>query len=365
MAADLAPLTRAATSREPMVVVAIVSTNEAHNIVGCLRSLAASTHARFRIIICENGGDTGFQRTAQSLAELDVLRRVARQGGESTIVSVQASAEFAFVSGGQRVTVLHAPRNLGYAGGVNACIPAAGGTGWGAVWVLNPDTFPAPEALAALVARQHMGNYGIVGSRLISVSGDVVQTWGGVEWHPWLGRGRLLGDNQPADTVPDIAAIERRFGFISGASMFVTRTYIEAVGVMDDDFFVYDEDVEWCLRRGTYTLGYAHDSVIRHVHGATSGSSLNKATRSRFNIYLTERNRVLLARKRFPIGWRLIALLALGQTVEHLVRVRSFRQFRIALAGWWAGVRGETGAPGFMRNGDSASDARAREKQPN
>jgi GT2 family glycosyltransferase len=142
--------------------------------------------------------------------------------------------------------------------------------------------------------------------------------------------------------------IERRFGFISGASMFVTRAYIEAVGVMDDDFFVYDEDVEWCLRRGSFTLGYAHGSIVRHIHGATSGSSLNKASRSRFNIYLTERNRILLARKRFGPWWGLVALLALVQTGEHLVRVRSPRQFRIALEGWWAGIRGETGAPSFM-----------------
>jgi N-acetylglucosaminyl-diphospho-decaprenol L-rhamnosyltransferase len=189
----------------------------------------------------------------------------------------------------------------------------------------------------------------------------LVQTWGGIEWHPWLGRGRLLGENQAAETVPDIAAIERRFGFISGASMFVTRGYIEANGVMDEDFFVYDEDVEWCLRHGSFTLGYAHKSVIRHIHGATSGSSLKKTNRSRFNLYLTERNRVLLARKRFGRWWGFIAFLALLQTTEHLLRVRSLRHFRIALEGWWSGIRGETGAPGFMRT-DGPDDPRSRQK---
>lgn len=348
MTADLAP--------QPMVVIAIVSTDEAHNVVGCLRSLAASIHDNFRVIVCENGGETGFKRTAQSLAALDILRPAGTAAG-----AAPHDAELVFAARGQRVTVLRASRNLGYAGGVNACIAAAGSAGWDAVWVLNPDTFPEPAALSALVERQRAGDYGIVGSRLVFVASGLVQTWGGIEWRPWLGRGRLLGWNEPADTVPDIAAIERRFGFISGASMFVTRAYVEKIGVMDDDFFVYDEDVEWCLRRDGFRLGYAHDSVVRHIHGATSGSSLNKATRSRFNVYLTERNRVLLARKRFGRGWGLIALLALAQTAEHLVRVRSLRQFRIALDGWWAGMRGETGAPGFMRD-DPASDPRSREK---
>lgn len=333
-----------------MVVIAIVSTDEAQNIVGCLTSLAASTHRDFHVVICENGGAAGFERTTRSLDGLDSMRASGATGPyEIAIAWRHPFRDFRFTPGGQRVTVLNTPANLGYAGGVNACIEAAGRAGWDAVWVLNPDTFPAPEALTALVRRQAEDDYGIVGSRLVFVASGLVQTWGGIEWRPWLLRGRLLGANRPAETIPDIAEIERRIGFIIGASMFVSRAYIDAVGVMDDDFFVYDEDVEWCLRRGSFKLGYAHDSVVRHIHGATSGSSLTKAKRSRFNLYLTERNRVLLARKRFGRWWGLAALLALAQTSEHLLRLRSLRQFRIALDGWWSGMRGETGAPYFLR----------------
>ena len=81
--------------------------------------------------------------------------------------------------------VLRAPSNLGYAGGVNACIGAAGET-WDAIWVLNPDTFPAPAALSALIRHQWEGDYGIVGSRLVFVSNGLVQTRGGIEWIRWL-----------------------------------------------------------------------------------------------------------------------------------------------------------------------------------
>jgi GT2 family glycosyltransferase len=342
------------------VVIAIVSTNEAHNIVGCLGSLSASTHTDFRVMICENGGAEGFARTTQALSEMDGLS--SRPEADDTAVAWPGShRSFFYTSGGQTVTVLETAENLGYAGGVNACIAAASPAGWDAIWVLNPDTFPEPDALRALMLRQGEGNYGIVGSRLLFVASGLVQTWGGLEWRPWLGRGRLLGWNEMPETLPDIAAIERRIGFISGASMFVTAAYIKAVGVMDDDFFVYDEDVEWCLRRGAFRLGYAHDSVVRHIHGATSGSSLKKANRSRFNIYLTERNRVLLARKQFGWCWIFVAFLALGQTSEHLIRVYSPRQFLIALEGWWAGIRGEVGAPPFMRKG-AGHDANALRK---
>ena len=105
--------------------------------------------------------------------------------------------------------------------------------------------------------------------------------------------------NEPFDVTPDPGAVEAKLDVVSGASMFVSREYIELVGVMDEDFFVYYEDVEWSLRRGAFRLGYAHDSIVRHIAGSTSGSGGVRPKRSRFNLYLSERNRVLVARKRF------------------------------------------------------------------
>jgi len=345
-------------SELPLVVIAIVSTNEAQNIIGCLTSLAASTYRNFHVVICENGGEEGFQPAVKAIEALGVVRPLA--SGERDGTRLQWSHDYrryAFVDNGPPITILRAPRNLGYAGGVNACIASVASEDWHAIWVLNPDTFPEPDALGALVRRQREGNYGIVGSRLVFTSSGLVQTWGGNKWRPWLGRGKLLGLNQPVDTLPNITAIESRLGFVSGASMYVSRSYIENVGVMDENFFVYCEEVDWCLRRGSFRLGYAHDSVVRHIAGAKSGSSPRKKDRSRFSLYLMERNRILLARKRYRRWWWLLAFLALGQASEHLLRARSVRCFRIALAGWWAGIRGETGAPPFLRASDAANRA--------
>jgi N-acetylglucosaminyl-diphospho-decaprenol L-rhamnosyltransferase len=342
---------------DPLVVIAIVSTNDIHNIVGCLTSLTASTHRNFWIVICENGGASAFEHTRKSLAEAHFVREgKVRCRGVFSVDWRQDYTDFYLADGKQPVTLLKSTKNLGYAGGVNACIAATANAPWDAVWVLNPDTFPEPDALAALVRRQREGSYGMVGSRLVFAASGLIQAWGGLRWFPMLGRGQLLGYNQRADIIPDIANVEHHMACISGASMYVTRAYVETIGVMDEEFFVYDEDVDWCRRRGAFKLGYAHGSVVRHIHGATAGaSSIHKASRSRFNVYLTERNRILLARKRFGAKWPLFAGIALLQTFEHLLRVASFRQFSFALEGWCAGVRGETGAPGFMRSA-TASD---------
>jgi N-acetylglucosaminyl-diphospho-decaprenol L-rhamnosyltransferase len=334
------------SNRSPRIVVGIVSTNDIRHLDGCLRSLAASKYRDFQIIICENGGQAVFERVADTLRGFEFLSEVTPPHAE-VMPAKQMRHEFLLGDARQKVSLINPGRNLGYAGGVNFCIAAAPPGSWDAIWVLNPDTFPHPNALAALVHHQRTGNYGIVGSRLLWADSGLVQTWGGLKWYSWLGRGAYLGLNSPGETIPDVAEIERSLAFISGASMYVSREYIETVGVMDEDFFVYCEDVDWCLRRGAFRLGYAHDSIVRHVGGGTSGKFSTSG--SRFTVYLGIRNLILLARKRHGAAWPICAVIALNLAlVFQLLRARSFRRLRFALDGWWAGVRGERGAPHFI-----------------
>ena len=334
--------------REPRVIVAIVSTNDVKYVSGCLQSLAASTHRNFAVLICENAGLAAFERISDKLADLAFVGKVQPGCGEQPSTKRPLDrCDFVLSPAGQSVTVLNASRNLGYAGGVNACIAAAEREPWDAVWVLNPDTFPDPDALAALVRHQKRGDYGIVGSRLLYASTGLVQTWGGLEYRSWLGRARLIGLNQPGEAMPDMAKVERSIGFISGASMYVSRAYIETIGVLDNDFFVYFEDVDWCLRRGTFRLGYAHDSIVRHVGGGTSGPYSSSG--SRITVYLDARNRILLARKLYGFMWPMFAAIGLVYVLERLLRSMSARQFCFALDGWWAGVQDERGAPRFLQ----------------
>jgi N-acetylglucosaminyl-diphospho-decaprenol L-rhamnosyltransferase len=329
----------------PHVSVAIVATDEAKNIVGCLESLDRSRFRNFSIVICENAGYEAFDRDIQAIGRIEGVTDVLDEDARSRRPDVR---RFWLGADKRLVTLLKSPENRGYSGGVNACIAAAGDE-WDFVWVLNPDTFPEPEALAALVRRQAEGGYGMVGSKLLFAATGQVQLWGGLKYWPLLGRHRSLGVGQSPDVTPNVEDVEANLDIISGASMFVSKDYIKTVGVMDEDFFVYYEDTEWSLRRGQFRFGYAHDSVVRHIAGATSGSGGPKPKRSRFSIYLSERNRVIVAKKRHPSAWPFFAFSALLQTSEYLVRFRSFRSFKIALSGWSAGVSGETGMPGFMR----------------
>ena len=241
----------------PRVVIAIVATDEAKNLVGCLGSLENSIYREFSVVICENGGHEAFERDVRELSKVPGMIEAAAEADDRLVA---AEGRRFYLSADRRVIrILRSRENRGYSGGVNFCIAAAG-TEWDFIWVLNPDTFPEPDAIGALVRRQAEGGYGIVGSKIVFVADGRVQLWGGLKYISLLGRARSLGHGQQADMTPEVDEVEKSLDIVAGTAMFVSKEYIKTIGVMDEDFFVYHEDSEWSLRHGQFRLGYAHDS---------------------------------------------------------------------------------------------------------
>lgn len=330
-----------------LTVIAIVAYRNADDVVDCLRHLRASQHQDFVVHICENGGAAAYDALLAALADTLVGLDAPVEGAPRTDRVVRWRAG-QLGEGGPRVRLFHSRDNGGYAGGVNLCIEEIPlDLDWDAVWVLNPDTQPAPGALKALVEHAAGGAYGIVGSRLVLKATNRIQLYGG-RWRPWLARGFNIGLHAPADIQPDVAAIEGEMSYVNGASMYVTRDFIETVGLMDERYFLYNEEVDWCFRRGAFALGYAHGSVVYHAHGSTIGSNVNRRQRSRLSVYLDERNKLLFTQRFFPGRYPLIALMTLGLTAQYL-RQGAVRNFLVALDGWLAGVRGLEGPPAWLK----------------
>jgi N-acetylglucosaminyl-diphospho-decaprenol L-rhamnosyltransferase len=170
----------------------------------------------------------------------------------------------------------------------------------------------------------------------------------GGHWRAWIARGLALGLGSPADLEPNVELVERQLDFVSGAAMLVSRAYIEHVGLMDEGYFLYSEEVDWCFRRRHFRLGYCHASIVYHDHGVTTGASMSRRTMSPLTVYLEERNKLILVRKFYPGQFPATALICLLLTSQYLT-AGAVRNFFVALRGWWAGVRGQQGAPaGFF-----------------
>jgi GT2 family glycosyltransferase len=302
------------------VAVVIVSYHSAEDVADCLQSLAASRHDDFEVVVCENGGAAAFE-------------------GLKALVGPSLPA-------GQAVRLVCAERNLGYAGGVNRAMAASpDADGW---WVLNPDTRPEPDAMGALVARLSRGDCEAVGCVVMMTTGRV-QSYGGC-WQKRLARAVSLGYGARETAGVDSAQIERRQNYLNGACMLVGRAFAAAAGPMREDYFLYCEEVEWCLRgtKAGMRLGFADDAIVLHKQGTSTGAHADLRSRSKLSVYLNERNRVLLTRDCFPGLLPLAVLTVLATSILRFGKRRAWRQLGYAFEGWRAGIGNERGVPGWM-----------------
>jgi N-acetylglucosaminyl-diphospho-decaprenol L-rhamnosyltransferase len=304
------------------VAVAIVGFCNTDDIVRCLAALTASEHRDFEVVICENGGPEAYKRL---------------------IVAVPPT-----LGGGQPVRIMRAPNNLGFAGGVNVCLKETpDADAW---WILNPDTSPPPRAMAALVGKLQDGSCDAVGGPLYLGNGTV-QSYGGL-WQGWPARAVSIGHGGPQNAPIDAAAIERRQNYLNGASMLIGRRFIQTTGLMREDYFLYCEEVEWCLRARTLglRLGFAPDAAVLHFQGTTTGAGGRVADRSRISVYLVERNKMLLTRDRYPARLPVAVVATLVIIASRYGRAGAWKQMGYGLAGVWAGLLNRRGPPTWTRS---------------
>ena len=250
------------------VAVLIVAFQNAADVERCLRALACSTYTDFEVVVCENGDNDAYRSLTSLIAD-----RAPRQ---------------------VRTKLIHAPANGGFASGVNICSRAVPDAD--CYWILNPDTEPDAGAMEALVNKLSTGKCDAAGGILFLPDGRT-QSYGGV-WIPWRGRFVSIGFGSFPGKAIGEAQIERRQNYLSGASMMVGRNFLRRAGEMREDYFLYGEEVAWCIeaaRRGL-RLGFCPTAKVIHYQGTSTGCTERISDRSRISVYLGERNRILLTR---------------------------------------------------------------------
>ncbi|MCC6177943.1 MAG: glycosyltransferase family 2 protein [Chloroflexi bacterium] len=187
------------------------------------------------------------------------------------------------------VTVIENRRNLGFAGGCNVGIRWAFDHGADFVVLLNDDATVAPDTFQKLIrvadGDQRIGMLGptiYYGRRR-----DVIWSAGGDI--DTLGRPRHLLDGT---TLPRSLLQPRDVGYVTGCVLMVSRAVVEAVGLLDERFFAYFEEAEWCAR--ARRSGYR----VVHVPDASAWHDIepNERGMSPLYLYLMARNRLLYLR---------------------------------------------------------------------
>lgn len=164
------------------------------------------------------------------------------------------------------IRLLESGKNLGFAGGNNIGIRHALSEGAEYVWLLNNDAAPAPDALSELVAKAQTDKaIGAVSSICYYAdSPSKVQAWAGARVNLWIGYGR--NSTEPRR--------DEWFDSLNGTSILIAREALQEVGLLDEGFFLYWEDTEFCLRlrkKGWRLAAAPNSRVLHKVNASTSG----------------------------------------------------------------------------------------------
>jgi GT2 family glycosyltransferase len=230
--------------------------------------------------------------------------------------------------------VIENAENLGYAGGNNVGIRDALARGADYVLVLNNDAVVTPDAIDELVRLAELDpEVGAVGARVMQYEARdrIYGVLGTLIWLPPLIR--LEGLHEGGPEAPRAAGADKRLcadflrprdgDFVPGCSILFRRAALERVGLFDERFFAYHEDVDWCTRawENGWRVSYLPSAVVYHrgaIHYGTSPVA-------DYRYYFYGRNAVLYARKHATAGQmaRLLASSALwlaGSVARRMVR---------------------------------------------
>lgn len=278
---------------EVSVGVVVVAFNSEDVIRDCIQSLLSSSHRNLRIVVVDNASTDGTMKVLHDLdagpsgvtvlAAEERLKRVTREASDCPDVMVLRSAV-----------------NLGYAGGVNLGLDFLMAQDCDLYWVLNPDCRVFPETASAFVAKAgDVPGFGLMGGRVIYVSPENrIQTDGG-RVNPRSGMCSNIHLFADAGSTPH--PNDEDLQYIPGACIVASRTYLQTVGKMEDDYFLYYEEVDWAFRRGELSLVHADKARVLHHAGTAIGSPVvGKEQGSSFSNYFNYRNRIRFVRRFFP-----------------------------------------------------------------
>ena len=229
--------------------------------------------------------------TREALARLLTSLSAARPSSLREIIIVNNSGEPLddLARGtGWPTRVLTPGRNLGYARGVNEGIRAASEED---VLILNPDVQVPPGAIEALErAAEAHPRAGIIAPRLFHPDGSLqLSARRFYNWKTLLLRRAPIGAwgerNQAvrAHLMADWDHEETRpVDWVLGAAMYVRRKAMRDVGLMDERYFLYFEDVDWCQRmwRHGYEVVYCAESKMVHDYARASAQARPRSIRA-------------------------------------------------------------------------------------
>lgn len=278
----------------PSVCIILVNYNTWEDTIECIESILKSNYSRYQIVVVENcSTNTSWDQLIKwckgeafsKVEPANPLYKHSNPPAVKPLVYLRASAEesdhLRFIDGAgiKPILFIKSDKNLGFAGGNNVGLRYAIFNSFDYMWLLNNDTVIESDTLQQLIdyASSAKEKTGIIGSKLLLYhKPDTLQGLGAV-FNKYTGKSKIIGAQQKDDGRFDSADVQCNYAI--GASMFVSRRFVLDVGVMSEDYFLYNEENDWAsrARRKGWSVGVAPKSRVYHKQGASTGNSPKKS----------------------------------------------------------------------------------------
>lgn len=319
---------------QPKIYIVLVNFNGHNNTVETLESLAKQSYKEFQIVVVDNNTPSSLQIIKEwangthtiefnppaeirkysspdcnkpalwksyNVAEAENGGDISREQELELKIAGNTTAPFKYP-----LIFVQATSDIGFAGGNNVgsryALQKADAD---FVWLLNNDTTLEYDALKHLVdkaaAYQVAGEkVGMIGSKLrwyrwpekINAIGGMFNKW--TTWSYHLGVREVDSGQYDRDDV--------KFDYVYGASIFIRKEFLQDVGLMNDVYYAYFEEMDWEVRaqRKGWKHGYCYQSIIYHKQGVTTGKEIKSKQRPLFFMCCKYRGWMLFYQLYYP-----------------------------------------------------------------
>ena len=270
------------------IYIVLLNWNAWQDTIACIDSLLPDVARGARIVVCDNASSDNSLQQIESWAAGTLpagtadnarLKRLQGHGlsGPKMHRIGRAQAEAGQAEADAQLILIDNGANLGFAAGNNVGLRfALEQADMTHVWLLNNDTLVEPDCLRRMHKRLEDHPRAAVCGSIIHFfdNPEVIQCIGGNRFDIRRGRamtseGRYLHERN----LPMLSDIERSLDYLSGCSMLLPRVFLEDVGLMNEDYFLYYEEVDWFTRaQRRFDLLVAGGARLYHREGGSIGS---------------------------------------------------------------------------------------------
>ena len=302
--------------KEPKIAIIIINWNTYHLTFNCLKSLEACTYKNKTVFFVDNGSKDGSgDKIALEFSEINYIKNNKNEG---------------FTGANNKALKVILKQNFDY------------------VLLLNNDTEVKPDFLSLMQASMDSDNNLAATQPLILDFPNKNTIWNaGGSFNTFFGLSKTRCKGM---TYKPNLKIETLTEWISGCCILVKIAVVKEVGLLDNRFFAYFEDVDWSIRMTNlgYKLGVVPKSIIyHHSSGSTKrNNTTNEGNLSPYAHYLNVRNHIYLIKKHNflfnSLGSGIYQIIKITSYSTYFILRGRFSKFKIVWCGLLDGIKIKT-----------------------